>query len=166
MIKENMDYAWKYFSLHADQRLKTFHFFVVLSALISGATIAIIKNATNSLYAFPMAYLLTFLAIVFWKLDQRNKALIKHAEKALKELEKIKIKDADQMIKLFSDEEATTVTRKNHLKLVKEEAFSYKKLRSYFETPLSYSDCFNSVFFVFGSIGLIIGSTLLIRGCL
>ncbi len=41
------DYAWKYFSMHADQRLKTFNFHVTLSTLIAGAFVAFLKDATR-----------------------------------------------------------------------------------------------------------------------
>lgn len=151
MDKENRDYAWKYFSLHADQRLKTFHFFVVLSALISGATLTIVKSADNIAYAIPMTYILSFLAFIFWKLDQRNRGLIKHAEDALKSIEKTYTDPENtnkRSIKLFLEEE--TKTRKN------------KQSYSIIDMQLSYSNCFNSVFFVFGFIAFIFGTAILI----
>lgn len=82
--KELREYAWNYFSLHAEQRLKTFHFFVILSTVITGAVLTIIKDFKNVEYAAPLAFLLPIFSFVFWKLDLRNKELIKHGENALK----------------------------------------------------------------------------------
>ena len=113
-LKDYREYAWKYFSLHADQRLKTFHFFVVLSAIISGAILTITKDVTNVSYAAPMAYLLSFLAFIFWKLDQRNSELIKHGENALKAIENSgKLFDSkSRAVLLFSEEEMKTKNKK------------------------------------------------------
>lgn len=152
VIKEQREYAWKYFSLHSEQRLKTFHFFVVLSAVISGAILTIVKEVSNVLYATPMCYLLAFLAFIFWKLDQRNRELIKNGESALKDIEDSIELSGERMssIHLFTNEETRTNTK--------------KRLPN---TPLihahfSYTNCFNWVFFVFGVGGFIIGSLLLV----
>lgn len=149
--KENREYAWKYFNLHAEQRLKTFHFFVVLSAVISGTILAIIKDISNVSYAAPMAYLLTFLAFIFWKLDQRNKELIKFGENALKSLENNIELDANDIgsVQLFTKEEIQTDKKKRFPKV--------PLIYAHF----SYTDCFNWVFFVFGLGGLLTGTMLL-----
>jgi hypothetical protein len=36
-IKEQRDYAWNYFQIHASQRMSSFNFFVVIAALLSSA---------------------------------------------------------------------------------------------------------------------------------
>lgn len=154
-IKEYRDYAWKYFSIHADQRLKTFHFFVVLSAIISGAIITITKDVTNIAYAAPMSYLLSFLAFIFWKLDQRNRELIKNGENVLKAIERKYTEDDRSMSEL-------------QLFLVEEEKTNNKSL--FPSVPLldahfSYSNCFNLVFFVFGVGSFVIGTILLASAC-
>ncbi len=150
-IKEQREYAWKYFSLHAEQ-LKTFHFFVVLSTVISGAILTIVKDVSNVSYATPMCYLLAFLAFIFWKLDQRNRGLIKHGESVLKEIEDNIELSGEKMksVRLFTNEEVITY-KKKHIP----------------NTPLihahfSYTNCFNWVFFVFGVGGFIIGSLFLV----
>jgi hypothetical protein len=151
-ISEWREYAWKYFSLHAEQRLKTFHFFVVLSTVISGAILTIIKDMSNAAYAAPMCYLLSFLAFIFWKLDQRNRELIKHGESALQSLEKDTMASVPEpaSVHLFVSEEGKTNAKKR---------FPKAPLMS---AHFSYTNCFNWVFFVFGVGGFFLGCFLLV----
>lgn len=150
-LLEQREYAWKYFSLHAEQRLKTFHFFIMLSAIISGAIFTISKDMPNISLASPICYLLSFLAFIFWKLDQRNKELIKHGELALKEIEE-HVKQKYEIMKeiyLFSNEIEITNNKNKFPKA------------PLIYSHMSYSDCFNLVFFIFGFGGIVIGSLLL-----
>lgn len=147
--KELREYAWKYFSLHAEQRLKTFHFFVILATVLVGAISTIAKELGNLGHAAPLAYLLATLAFVFWKLDRRNKELIKHGENALKALERqLNIGsegDGPHVAQLFVHEEWTT---NNKMRFPRSPLLS---------AHMSYSDCFNVVFFVFGFGGFVVG---------
>lgn len=151
-LKNGQEYAWKYFNIHAEQRLKTFNFFVMLSSLISGATLTIAKDSTNFIYAAPMGYLLTFLSFIFWKLDLRNKELIKHGENALKRIEShvIQNKYSEVELSLFLNEEKETQKKINNSKFLSP------------SNHFSYSKCFNWVFFIFGIGGFIMGSAFLL----
>src|SRR5262245_45101410 len=84
---ELRDYAWKYYALHAEQRIKTFNFFLILYALAVGGVTAAVKDLQSQSVAAGIGFLMAFVAFIFWKLDVRNKQLIQHAEAALKELE-------------------------------------------------------------------------------
>lgn len=152
---ELRDYIWNYFSLHSEQRLKTFHFFVIISTLIVGATLTILKDIDSLIYSAPMAFLLAFIAFIFWKLDQRNIALIKHSEDALKELESgMKIPahfNKPEQLRVFTNEELKT-NNKNKAKNI-----------LLLNAHLSYRNCFNSVFFVFGASGFVFGLIVTIR---
>ena len=88
--REMRDYAWKYFALHADQRIKTFNFFLIMCTLIIGGLITLLRDAQHVTAKAPCAIGigLTFIAFIFWKLDHRNRELIRHAEDALKVIEK------------------------------------------------------------------------------
>src|SRR5712675_1762294 len=79
------DYAWKYFEFHADQRMKTFYFFL----LISGSIIAgfVSKAGSQNDVASVLGFLLTFICAVFEKLERRNRELVKAGEAALKRLD-------------------------------------------------------------------------------
>lgn len=146
-INESRDYAWKYFSLHADQRLKTFHFYVIISSLLTGAILALSKNIDEPILVTPICYLITLFSFVFWRLDARNKFLIKHAEDALKKLEKLQEGHSSsfELIHLFTDEESKTSTVTNNKTIV-------NKILN-----LSYSKCFNLVFIGFGVSSLVTG---------
>lgn len=81
------DYAWKYFSLHSDQRIKTFQFYVAFSTTIIGGLLILIKEGHPQKWMGLIGFLLTALSFVFWKLDVRTKEMIKNSELALKYLD-------------------------------------------------------------------------------
>jgi hypothetical protein len=109
---ELRQYAWNYFALHSDQRIKTFNFFLVLCTLIIGGLIALLKDWKESRLAVPAAFGLTFMSFIFWKLDVRNKELIHHSEEALRLLEDDgRLPDelnAPHRLKIFSHEDYQT----------------------------------------------------------
>lgn len=80
-------YAWSYFSFHADQRMKAFNFFLVVAGLLTGVIIALMKEILRPLALCPLGVVLAFLAVVFWRLDQRNRQLVKNGETALRHLD-------------------------------------------------------------------------------
>lgn len=143
------EYAWKYFSLHADQRIKTFNFFVVLSTLITSAIVASYKTTSIHNYSGYLGFVLLTISFVFWRLDLRNKMLIKIGEEALKDFEK-------QLIEVVEGKEP------NVRQLFLREEWLTKQLRAptekrSFMQIISYSDCFNILFFLFGAGGLFFG---------
>lgn len=83
-----LEYSFKYFDLHAKQRMTVFNFFLILSgALAGGIGAALQGEKPYALSAFLLSGLLITLSLVFYKLDLRTSFLIKHAEFALKESE-------------------------------------------------------------------------------
>ena len=83
-----VEHAWRYFALHSTQRMSLFNFFLVVSASLSAALAASLQGA-GIYHALGVALggLLAVVSLVFWKLDQRTRFLVKHAEAALSELE-------------------------------------------------------------------------------
>jgi len=82
------EYAWNYFQLHAGQRMASFNFFVVIAALLAVALAgALKKDSESTIVGIAVGLSLMGVSFVFWKLDQRVRYLIKHAEAALKTLE-------------------------------------------------------------------------------
>ncbi len=152
---EMRDYAWRYFALHADQRIKTFNFYLVLCALISGGIIALVKDSKSPYLAALVAFGLTFISFIFWRLDIRNKELIHHSEEALKLLEDDSRlpneKSVPHRLKIFSYEDCITTELKS------------KRFLWVFPRHFRYSTCFNAVFFVLGFAGLVTGGILLFR---
>jgi len=139
--------AWDYFAIHAAQRITTFNFYLGLSFLVATAYFASFKTDSNLQTARPvLAALLCFFSFIFWKLDQRNRFLVKHAERALKHFEGLDLVDSDAM--LFTQEEIET--NSSRLKGWRRTLF--------WKWQLSYADCFNLVFaafFILGLLGLV-----------
>ena len=83
-----LEHTWRYFELHANQRMSVFNFFVVTSgALAAGIAASLQGTPKLAAIGIVLGILLLLVSFVFWKLDQRVSFLIKHAETALAEIE-------------------------------------------------------------------------------
>ena len=152
-VSEFRDYAWNYFKAHAEARLTTFRFYLVFCTLIVAGMLAITGEGKQSTAAAGLAFLLSFLSFVYWKVDVRHKQIIKHAEAALMFIEsESRLPDQDGMphiLKLFQREEHATRTLKRFPRSLSLDAH------------FSYSICVNLVFIIFGATGVILGVRLL-----
>jgi hypothetical protein len=138
--------AWDYFTTHASQRISTFNFYIVLSSLTATTYAAAWKQDSNLQEMRGLiAFLLCLFAFVFWKLDQRNRVLIRNAERALVRFEAAA--EGDPELKVFTNE--MIHTHKSRCS-----RFGWKWVL-FWQLQLSYSDCFNTVFLVFACIGLV-----------
>lgn len=142
--------AWDYFQVHSAQRLTTFNFYLGLST----ATTAAVFLTFQRDYRMPsvgiiLSLLLVFFSFVFWKLDGRNRELIKLSEEALKFFEeKSNLPDEDgqpHKAKLFSREARITEDR--------EKAGEAYRLR-FWKRRFSYATCFRAVIWIFALTGL------------
>lgn len=80
-----MEHLWRYFALHAQQRISVFNFFVVLSGVITAGIGGALQAGRPLLFLVGVLGLfLTILSFIFWRLDQRNSDLIKISEEALR----------------------------------------------------------------------------------
>jgi hypothetical protein len=137
--------AWDYFSTHSSQRMSIFNFYISISSVTATTYAASWKNDSNLQSARGLlAFLLCLFAFVFWKLDQRNRALIKGAERVLKHYEASD--DSELVAKVFSLEEIETNAKRSRVK-------GWRWLQIWNWT-LSYSHCFNFVFAVFALVGI------------
>jgi hypothetical protein len=87
---EIRNHCWNYFALHAQQRMSAFQFFITLETGLIGAGLFILQSKSqfaSSYWALMIGPLITLLAFIFWKIDQRTKDLIKNAEASLKDIE-------------------------------------------------------------------------------
>ena len=139
-------YALKYFEIHADHRLRVFQFYIVLSALIIGGFFTILKTGENYRWLSLLGFLVTFLSIVFSKMDRRTRMLVKNAEAALKYLDdQHHLPDMEgkpHVLRLFTRDDAITQT-----------ASRWPLVDGHF----SYSRVFRWVFVVFGLTGSAVG---------
>lgn len=79
-------YAWDWFQYHADQRLRAFHFFLILtSAVVLGYANAATDG--SDVIAAAIGLMGAAIALAFVFLDLRNTQLVDHARCRLKRLE-------------------------------------------------------------------------------
>jgi hypothetical protein len=101
--KLQFEYAWKWFSFHADQRTKVFNFMLILVGILAAGTInALDKRLPNIVYA-ALCFTGGCLALIFWLLDKRNRDLLWLAEDVLRYLERAGIFGTDVKIEALSD---------------------------------------------------------------
>lgn len=140
--------AWEYFVLHASQRLTTFNYYIVISTLITTGIFATFsKDYTAPSLGIAGGMLLVFFSFVFWKLDDRNRQIIKGAETALKFFEDssdlVDSADGPHVLKLFTRDDVLTNQR--------------KAIRSFWpwRKHYSYTTSFNWVFAAFAIFGVL-----------
>lgn len=86
--KEWLDLTWKYFQQHAQQRISYFNFFVIFSTILTTGLVSTFQKAFGVPYlGVAIGVIQVFLSFMFWKIDQRNKFLTKHAEEIIKSIE-------------------------------------------------------------------------------
>lgn len=140
-------YAWNYFAYHAEQRMKTFHFYLItVAVLITGFIPA---SARVSIEQFKwlaiIGFLITFFSITFAFLDKRNANLVKNGEAALKWL--------DDQEELQAENDApphvmSIFARDDYINEAKSK-FSFTKAH------VSYSKILLTIFWLIGLIGFI-----------
>jgi len=137
-LQTHRDYVWEYFKVHAQQRMSLFNFFVVFSSLATTCLVATFQEKTRApTVGMAIGVLLIIISFTFWKLDERVRFLIKHAENALKWIESTYPLEDDvvnpHVLRLFTCEEKHTKCNGD----------------------LTYSKCFKVAFLVFGVVGLV-----------
>jgi hypothetical protein len=149
---ETRDYTWKWFALNADQRLRTFNFYLLIVAVVLGGLLAYLKDARSPAYAAPVGVLLAIISYIFWRLDQRTREFLHLAERILKAIEMdIPGEQVPEELRLFVKEEALTEElRKPHGRL------GWNPV-SWIRGHYSFHDCFKAAFVIFGVAGLLIG---------
>jgi hypothetical protein len=86
--KLQFDYAWKWFSFHADQRLKMFNYMLVVFGIFAAGIVnALDKHIPNKAAAI-LCLFAALLAVVFARLDRRNRDLVWLGEDVLMHLER------------------------------------------------------------------------------
>ena len=145
------EYAWKYFAFHAEQRLKTFHLYLVLVAVIIAGFTTALSYAEDHSWLCIFGFLLMFLSFIFGMLDIRNKQLVRNGEAALKyldEQEDIENNDDEpHILKIFA-----------HDDYMLSQTVNVRLLR----TRITYSRFLIFVFWGLGLLGLGVGIACLL----
>ena len=85
------DYAWKWFSYHADQRVKMFNFMLVVFGFLVAAIVNAVVGKQQPWFTAILCLIGAALAWIFVALDTRNERLLRFAEEVLTHLEKTAI---------------------------------------------------------------------------
>lgn len=85
--KTALDHAWRYFDLHAGQRMSLFNYYLALSGLVLAGIAGTYDKASLHVVGILLGIALATVAYIFWKLDQRVSFMLKRAELALGKLE-------------------------------------------------------------------------------
>lgn len=111
--KDWLDLYWKYFQLHADQRMKMVQFYLSVIVVLFGALFTL-HSMENRI---AIAEIVTCIGIgvisgIFALLDHRTSLLIKDAENVIKRMEAITFQTReDELLKLFSSSEQNDLGR-------------------------------------------------------
>jgi hypothetical protein len=83
-LEQQKNYLWEHFKFNADQRLKAFHFYVLLSVFADGGVYAIVEKGREHAWHLPLGLFLMLLALVFYALDRRSRELLQLSENGLR----------------------------------------------------------------------------------
>ncbi|WNZ56720.1 hypothetical protein ACJJI5_22235 [Microbulbifer sp. EKSA008] len=84
---EQGQYLCDHYRFAADQRLKVFNFFVVLTMFVEGGIFTAMEKDFHPLILALLGGFVVILVTVFWLMDIRSRQLLKLAVPALKTLE-------------------------------------------------------------------------------
>jgi hypothetical protein len=76
---DKLNYAWNWFSYHANQRLLCFNFFII----ILGGAGYLLASKLNPIYFILSGFFLVFIAKLFWILEIRNRELVNYGRRSL-----------------------------------------------------------------------------------
>lgn len=135
--KDELDHAWRYFQLHAAQRITVFNFYVAASGLlIAGLIYSLRGGEETALYSVTAGIALALLSIVFSKMDKRVKQMIKSSERTLCRIE------------------ASCIEQPQHRVMTKEQEEEAATQYSLFGN-WTYGQAFRRIFWVVGAFGLV-----------
>jgi|tagenome__1003787_1003787.scaffolds.fasta_scaffold20802954_1 hypothetical protein len=80
-------YLWEHFKLNADQRLKSFNFFVIFSIFADGGVFAALDKKTHSAVFLLIGVFICLLSVTFFLIDRRSQNLLRLAVPGLKVFE-------------------------------------------------------------------------------
>ena len=85
---DGRDLVWDHFKFNAEQRLRGFNFFVLLSIFADGGVFAALGNKNlDPRLLILLGSFIVLLAFVFWLVDSRSRQLLHLTIPALKEIE-------------------------------------------------------------------------------
>ena len=87
LLHLRLDYAWRWFALHAKQRVTMFNYFLVASGILANAYGLLLSQELLGA-AIVAASIGCVVGLASWGLDVRNRQLVKLGEEVLADLER------------------------------------------------------------------------------
>lgn len=84
---DEREFVWDHFKFNAEQRLRGFNFFVLLSIFADGGVFTAIEKGISPASRVLLGFFTALLAVVFWLVDARSRQLLNLTIPALKEIE-------------------------------------------------------------------------------
>ncbi|AMX03992.1 hypothetical protein [Microbulbifer thermotolerans] len=84
---DEQQYLCEHYRFNAEQRLKGFNFFVILSMFAEGGIFTAVEKSFHPLSLALLGGFVVILSVVFWLVDARSRELLNLAVPALKRLE-------------------------------------------------------------------------------
>jgi hypothetical protein len=82
------EHAWKYFQLHASQRMTLFNFYITIcTAIVAGIGVFMNFDNVPFILIITLGILMIVFSIVFWLLDERTRYFIHLSERVIMEIE-------------------------------------------------------------------------------
>lgn len=135
-----IDHAWRYFELHANQRLMMFNFFVAFSTLsLAGVGAVVQAGAKFAVPGIVIGIMIPIISFIFWKLDKRTAHLVKLGEKSIILLEHELYPAAAQIF--CSEPNASANLRSSE--------------HNRWRRMLSYREAFAAIFVIVAGLGLL-----------
>ena len=85
-LKMKMDYAWNWFKLHAEQRMKLFNYFLITTGILFTAFIQSVNYEIWEL-SLSVCVIGVFESLAYLVFDIRNRKLIKYAADVMHDIE-------------------------------------------------------------------------------
>lgn len=96
--------AWKYFEIHSQQRMTIFNFYITIVGLLAaGCGVSLQQGGGYIYFSTPIGIFISFVTLIFYKLDDRTSKLIKRSEKVLAKFE---MKYASSSEGIFTSEDS------------------------------------------------------------
>src|SRR6266542_2175460 len=101
-VQTQYDYAWKWFDLHAKQRITMFNYFLVVTGILANAYVNVL-NEGSALLAAGIGALGCLTSVVFIFFDRRNRTLVHLAEEVLRHIEKRELFKCEKLDEAVQD---------------------------------------------------------------
>jgi hypothetical protein len=147
-LGEARDHAWKYFTLNADQRLRTFNFYLITTGLVVGGLLTYLKDARSPIVIMLGGFVLTVLSVIFWLLDRRVKEFIDCGRDILMGIEQAPSSPIAEKFRIFLKQHERTLELQKH----GEGGLIPWKWRGHW----GYYACFVATFQIFGTLGILV----------